>query len=389
MEDTIGSFGTIASEEKSSVASVSDGGFKKINFFKTKGSGTALSSESRSGFPKQIFLNEEYYKKYSNSQALGENSFEPEISRYVEVVFHNKKKEIYLNKRSLPLVKFQYVLAEVEGGIDIATVLSLGEIAEKKLKTNYGGSHKEFSVVKQARIDDMRRYRKNLDEAPYVIQKTKEFVRARKLDMKITDAEWQFDRQRLTIYFIAPQRIDFRELVKDLARTFRTRIELRQISTREEAKKIGGMGPCGRPLCCATFACQNCRVTLDHARAQQLSNNVAKLSGYCGRLKCCLLYEFEYYEEELKKYPPLNSELELKEGVGKILKTDIFKKSVYVYIQEARAYKTVSYEELQALSKAGKIRDARGEEDAVKDLRKMLIDPDEDNIESLKSLEGD
>lgn len=206
--------------------------------------------------------------------------------------------------------------------------------------------------------------------------------------MKVTDADWQLDRQRLTIYFTAPARVDFRELVKELARIFKTRIELRQISTREEAKRLGGMGSCGRALCCSIFGNDHCHVTLEHARTQQLSNNVSKLSGYCGRLKCCLLYEFDTYVETLKDYPPLDSEIVFPEGRAKILKADIFKKQVFAYIPDNCTYKSISFQEFKKLGEEGKIIKLQ-DDSKLKDLRRMFIDPDEADIDDLKFLEDD
>ena len=166
---------------------------------------------------------------------------------------------------------------QVDNGVDIGTVCSVGLNAFEKYKlhnNNNKHDNRLFEVIRHANQQDFEKYQKNSDDEEDVVIKTKGLVKQYNLDMKITDAEWQFDRQRLTISFTAPQRIDFRLLVKDLARTFKTRIELRQISTREEAKRIGGMGSCGRTLCCTSFSCEFSHVTLDHARVQQLSNNV-------------------------------------------------------------------------------------------------------------------
>ena len=232
---------------------------------------------------------------------------------------------MYRNDNNIAVLLSDFVVVEVENGVDIGTISSCGNDALEKIKTLYKSETPEFTILRHATNEDIQKYYYNINEECVVIKKTKELTRQYNLDIKITEAEWQFDRQRLTIYFTSPQRVDFRELVKELARTFKTRIELRQISTREEAKRIGGMGPCGRRLCCTSICNDFNHVTLDHARTQQLSNNVAKLSGYCGRLKCCLLYEYDNYVETFKKYPHLNSIIELPEGAARILKVDIFK----------------------------------------------------------------
>ena len=249
-----------------------------------------------------------------------------------------------------------FVIVEVENGIDIGTICSCGHYACDKLKSQYRSALPRFSILRLPSLQDLEQFVKNSEDEENVIQKTKSLVQKHNLEMKVTNAEWQFDRQRLTIYFTAPQRIDFRELVRDLARTFRTRIELRQISTREEAKRLGGVGSCGREVCCNSLECDFCHVTLDHARTQQLSNNVAKLSGYCGRLKCCLLYEFDHYETEMKKYPPLNSLVELDDGKGRIVKTDVFRDLVYVQLESSPTYRIVSLIELNELFKLGRVK---------------------------------
>jgi cell fate regulator YaaT (PSP1 superfamily) len=174
--------------------------------------------------------------------------------------------------------------------------------------------------------------------------------------------------------------VDFRELVKELARTFKTRIELRQISSREETKRLGcGIGACGLSLCCTTFLPDFSHVTLDHARKQQLSNNVAKLSGYCGRLKCCLLFEYENYVSAFEKYPPLNSTIDTKEGTFKMMKVDVFKDIIYLYNRDQGKYKSITYQELAEYTEQGRVFMPENEEE----------ENDELSDEDLKYLEDD
>ncbi len=283
------------------------------------------------------------------------NTGDPNPPKFVEILFKCKRKKIYRNDLNLKLEPAQFVIVEIENGLDIGTIYSSGQEAIDKIASTNKGTEPENSIVRIATEEDIARNNDNIADAFVVVNRAKELTEIFKLDMKITDAEWQFDHQRLTIYFTAPQRVDFRELVKDLARTFKTRIELRQISTREEAKRLGGVGPCGRYLCCSSFACDFCHVTLDHARLQQLSNNVAKLSGYCGRLKCCLLYEHDTYVDAFKHYPSLQSFVSLPEGSARILKVDIFKDLVYMHVPEKNLYLTLTRDELNLLDKAGKV----------------------------------
>ncbi|MFH1051986.1 MAG: regulatory iron-sulfur-containing complex subunit RicT [bacterium] len=338
-------------------------------------------------FPSQIFINQEFYKRFNVSKAKPEFNEINEISDLVEIAFKNKRRVLYANKNKLPFVNYQYVILEVENGLDIGTVTAFGKCAETKLKLFYKDKDPQYSVVRHAKLDDMHRYKHNLDNHSSVVEMAREQAEKLNLEMKITDAEWQFDQQRLTVYFTSPLRIDFRQLVKELAKAFKTRIELRQISTREDAKRIGGMGSCGRALCCASFAHENSHVTLDHARVQQLSNNVTKLSGYCGRLKCCLLYEYNTYLEILSKYPSMNAEIQFPEGKAKILKADIFKELVHAYIPESSTYKTISFQNFVELHGQGKVCKLHDYNHKNCEIRKMFLDPDEDDIEELKKLE--
>lgn len=306
------------------------------------------------------------------------------LSEIVEVGFKFKRKKAYNNPMGLRFVGYEYVIVEVENGFDIGTVLSFGEEAKEKWQKNFKSEPINFLIVRFATDKDMELYQKNCNEEPLIVQTTRELSKKHNLDIKVTDAEWQLDRQRLTIYFSAPQRVDFRELVKDLAKLYKTRIELRQISTREEARRIGGMGPCGLPLCCSTFACQSCHVTLDHARTQRLANNVAKLSGYCGRLKCCILYEHKIYVEEYKNYPSMFSTVELAEGIGKIYKIDIFSHRVHILMENTGYIKIVTKEIIEKLEKEGKIHPPEKiEEEQIYDDDKNL------SPEDLSLLEND
>ncbi|MFN3305718.1 MAG: stage 0 sporulation family protein [Candidatus Kapaibacteriota bacterium] len=277
-------------------------------------------------------------------------------SDLVEVMFKAKRKKIYKNPKKLSFFNYEYVIVEVDNGFDIATVISCGREAEDKWKKNYTNEDVQFSIVRLATEKDMQIFEKNRKEEPHVVETTKELAKKHKLEIKVTDAEWQLDRQRLTIYFSAPQRVDFRELVKDLAKIYKTRIELRQISTREEARRIGGMGPCGFTLCCSTFSCQSCHVTLEHARTQRLANNVSKLSGYCGRLKCCILYEHDVYVEEYKNYPPMFSVVELPDGIARIHKIDVFSQKVHLLLENTGYIKIVPKSEIDKLLLQGKVR---------------------------------
>lgn len=313
--------------------------------------------------------------KYNNVPQNGFN--------FVEVTFKSKRKKFFKNDQNFSVDLDDYVVVEIENnGIDIGNVTDFGINVSEKIKINCKDGDPCYKVLRLASDDDLDSHFSNIHEEDAVLAKTKELATIMKLDMKVTEAEWQLDKQRLTIFFTAPQRIDFRELVRELARTFRTRIELRQISTREEAKRIGGMGPCGLKLCCSSFSNENCHVTLDHAKTQQLSNNVAKLSGYCGRLKCCLLYEYDTYIDAYKDYPPIQSTVFLPEGRGRIVKIDIFKHKILIQFDQNSGFKTLSSLELDKLNSEGKVKPPERDLSLFANLKK-------EEIEELKKLTAD
>lgn len=300
----------------------------------------------------------------------------------VEVLFKGNRRGFYISTGFDDIQPDDKIVVEADNGIDLGIVTFIGASAKARVRCCHKARVIKHKVVRIADDKDLERYFINTAEEPGVVKKTRELVAQFNLDMKVTEAEWQLDRQRLTIYFTAPQRIDFRELVKELARIFKTRIELRQISTREETKRMGtGFGPCGLNLCCTSFLADFNHITLEHARIQQLSNNVAKLSGYCGRLKCCLLYELDTYIEAFKNYPQIHSRIETDEGIAKLVKVDIFRHISTLYYPEIGKYRHISYEELQNYMKNNKILPPEEE-----DLRSLLGDG---NIQVKKDIHGE
>lgn len=293
-----------------------------------------------------------------SSRRAAINSSEPVFNLpIIEVLFKGNRKERFNNDQNYDLKCCEPVVVQIDNGIDYGFVTHCNYVFNRKDKTIEDTEIPKFKLLRRANNEDVEKYQKNLDEEAVVVERTKDFVRKLNLDMKIIDSEWQFDKQRLTIYFTAPQRIDFRELVKELARAFKTRIELRQISTREETKRHGaGVGCCGLTLCCTSFLSEFSHVTLDHARVQQLSSNVAKLSGNCGRLKCCLVYEYDTYQGEVEKFPPLSSEVTLPEGNARIIKIDIFKGCAYLHIPANSKYLTLTFEQLDDYARKGLVK---------------------------------
>ncbi len=172
------------------------------------------------------------------------------------------------------------------------------------------------SVERPATQDDVRRWETNKQLEKSAFETCIKMIAKHKLDMKLIEAEYTFDNSKLLFYFSSEGRVDFRELVKDLASVFHTRIELRQIGIRDEAKMMGGIGVCGRPFCCSSFLSDFVQVSIKMAKEQNLSLNSAKNSGTCGRLMCCLRYESDVYEEELRRTPPLESKVRTPDGIG-------------------------------------------------------------------------
>jgi hypothetical protein len=170
-------------------------------------------------------------------------------------------------------------------------------------------------------------------------------VREHKLDMKVSDVEWQWDRHQMTVFFSAEQRVDFRALVRELASSFRTRIDLRQIGVRDEAARIGGVGRCGREYCCSTWLPELSPVNLSLAKNQSLSLNPSQISGGCGRLLCCLKYEHEFYVASRKRFPREGKAVETLRGTEKVIAVDIFRERVY--LRGADEPRTIGLEELR------------------------------------------
>ncbi len=236
------------------------------------------------------------------------------------------------------------VVVEVERGRDLGRVTALGELAGRKCASActgcaVGGEPAEEPaplkpVVRRATADDLAVQddirRSEEDARRKVIQR----VRAHDLIMKVSDTEWQWDRSKLTIYFTAEKRVDFRALVRDLASTFRTRIELRQIGVRDEAARLSGVGRCGREYCCSSWLTELSPVNLGLAKDQHLSLNPSQISGGCGRLLCCLKYEHEFYVTARKRFPKEGKTLRTAVGDEKVIAVDIFRERVFLRSEE-------------------------------------------------------
>ena len=251
------------------------------------------------------------------------------MAGFAEVRFKGNRKGYYTDP-GLQLLTGQQVVVEAERGEDLGSVSAIGVIAERKCSSSGGCSTPlpERSVLRVARAEEVTRVHELRRDEERVRAETRALVTKHDLKMKVTEAEWQFDRNKLIIYFTAERRVDFRELVRDLARTFRTRIELRQIGVRDEAALLGGVGRCGRELCCSTWLPELRPVSLQLAKDQRLSLNPAQISGCCGRLMCCLMYEHKTYLEARRRFPREGKSLRTGRGDEKVIAVDIWRERV-------------------------------------------------------------
>jgi cell fate regulator YaaT (PSP1 superfamily) len=250
-------------------------------------------------------------------------------SNLVEVVFKGERKAIYRNRHDLEIGEGEHVVVEAERGQDLGTVSLLGDLV--KLKRGKGETR---SVVRKAAARDLEAHGRNREKERDAFRVCKERIAYFGLEMKLVDVEMQFDGGKITFYFTAAQRVDFRELVKNLASIYRTRIELRQIGVRDEAKRVGGLGVCGRKQCCSAFLTEFEQITTQMAKDQQLSLNPAKISGNCGRLLCCLRYEERLYQEIFNRFPPLGSQVRLDGKNGTITFVNVFQCEALVRLED-------------------------------------------------------
>ena len=253
----------------------------------------------------------------------------------VEVTFKARRKGIYRNTQSLTLHTGDFVIVAADRGVDFGSVNMTGELVRLRVKSKGQEETAAFpNLIRLATLSDIERWEANRDseqEAFYIGRKA---IDRLTLPMKLVDVEWQFDQKKITFYFTAEHRVDFRQLVRDLARKFRTRVELRQIGARDEAARIGGIGSCGRELCCSTWLQEFKPVSTQAAKVQNLPLNPVRLSGQCGRLKCCLNYELEQYMGALEHFPRVDTAIVTAYGRGTIQKLDIFKSVIWIQYQD-------------------------------------------------------
>ena len=257
-----------------------------------------------------------------------------ENSNLVEVQFKGDRKDFYVNSDEVDISSGDWVVVQGEkSGHDIGKITMKGELVALQIKRKNRDIEKE-PVRKLFRIaseNEIKKWKDAVSNEDEILVKAKRIIEEYKLDMKLTDVEFQGDNSKATFYYTAEKRVDFRELIREYSRNFGVRVEMRQIGVRQEAAKIGGIGSCGRELCCSTWMTDFPSVSTNAARYQQLSINPQKISGQCGRLKCCLNFELDGYTEALKGFPSTKVKLKSKKGNAKFVKLDVFKGVLFYF----------------------------------------------------------
>lgn len=275
----------------------------------------------------------------------------------IEVRFKNSRKHFYRNTENLTLSIGDIVATEASPGHDVGIVTLTGELVRVQMKKKKVSPKSEDvkKVYRKASQKDIDVWSRARDREEEIKKRARELAIALKLQMKISDVEFQGDASKATFYYTAEDRVDFRQLIKDMAKAFSIRIEMRQIGFRQEAARLGGIGSCGRELCCSTWLTDFRKVSTSAARYQQLSLNPLKLAGQCGKLKCCLNFELDTYLDALKSFPKQDVVLKTEKGEAVFIKMDIFKKHLwYTYKQERFKWFRLTLEQVQEIIELNK-----------------------------------
>jgi cell fate regulator YaaT (PSP1 superfamily) len=298
----------------------------------------------------------------------------------IEVRFKNTRKGFYKNVNKLKLTKGDIVAVEASPGHDIGVVSLTGDLVTeqmKKLGVTLSPQEEIKKVYRKAKSVDIEKWQQAIELEIPTMLKARVTAARLKLEMKIGDVEFQGDKTKAIFYYIADDRVDFRELIKFYAEEFKVRIEMKQIGARQEAGRIGAVGTCGRELCCSTWLTSFVSVTTNSARYQEISLNPQKLAGQCGKLKCCLNYELKCYLDAQQNFPNIEIPLELFDGTAYHQKTDIFRRLMWYSFSKDEAVNLtpVSVEkvnEIQALNKKGiKVKSLSDMEDIAKKAEKL------------------
>ncbi len=270
----------------------------------------------------------------------------------VEVRFKNSRKAFYTLPEGLAVAVGDPVITEMDNGYDLGLVTLTGELVRFQMKKKKIAEDSEeiSKILRKASQQEIDKWHGLRDKEPQIQKRARELAIGLGLEMKLSDVEFRGDGRKATFYYTADSRVDFRQLIKDMAQAFSIRIEMRQIGLREEASRLGGIGSCGRELCCSTWLTDYRSVSTSAARYQQLSLNPLKLAGQCGKLKCCLNYELDAYRSALKTFPKSELKLQTEKGVAVMQKMDIFKEQLwYAYKGEWMNWHQLSLSSVQEI----------------------------------------
>lgn len=305
----------------------------------------------------------------------------------VEIRFKNGRKNFYRNAQQLSLQPGDVVAVEASPGHDVGVVSAVGELARIQVAKK-APNLKPLEIKKIYRVatqEDIDKWIEARSLEKDVMFQARTLALRLNLEMKISDVEYQGDLSKATFYYTAETRVDFRQLIKDMADNFKVRIEMRQIGARQEAARLGGIGSCGRELCCSTWLTDFRSVSTSAARYQQLSLNPQKLAGQCGKLKCCLNYELDMYLEALKSFPKSDTRLQTEKGQAVHIKTDVFKRQMWFAYEDVAGLVPIQPErvaEIIAMNKSGK------KPHDLKDFMEVVeeVEPDYSNVVGQDSL---
>lgn len=302
-----------------------------------------------------------------------------------EIRFKNGRKDFYRNTEKIRLTTGDAVMVESATGHHIGHVSLQGELVRLQMQKKKIANDSEIKkIYRLANTKDLEKFEDVQKRELPTLYRSREIIRQMNLGMKLSDIEYQADNTKATFYYSAEDRVDFRELIRVLAGEFKIRVEMRQINMRQEASRLGGIGVCGRELCCSTWLSDFKNVATSAARYQNLSLNPSKLSGQCGRLKCCLNYELETYKEALRDIPNVEKPLQTERGDATLQKTDIFRKIMWFGFRDDNNWYPVSIQrvnQILEMNEAGK-KPASLEVD-VEEMREpvQVLNRDLDNLD--------
>ena len=306
--------------------------------------------------------------------------------KLVEVQFKGDRKDFFTNSDDLNISVGDWIAVQAEkSGHDIGKITMIGELVQLQIKRKNRDIKKEplrkiYRIVEEK---ELKKWTELIKKENEILETANRIIQQHKLEMKLSDIEFQADNTKATFFYTADKRVDFRGLIKDYSKEFKIRIEMKQIGVRQEAAKIGGLGSCGRELCCSTWMTEFPSVSTSAARYQQLSINPQKISGQCGRLKCCLNFELDTYTEAVRQFPSSKIKLKFKKGETRFAKLDVFKQKMYYFYlnapMEIFELHLNSVKQIIELNKAGKYPEK---------IEEFLIPEEEKNISFKDGIEG-